>query len=253
MTAATFSMQGFRPFLRKEVSEWGQRRASAATFVGVTALGLLATLATRIDELASGSVPLAADLDPTANVIGAQFEQWVLFASIFGSIGLMIGERGSGTLAWTLSKPMSRSSFLLTKWVVAVVMLGLFGIALPLAVCVAVATLAYGSTPDLARVATLGIVLLALPAFFVALNLALSTRTNSQAGLAAIALGLAAVPAIFGGFVPVLAELWPTSMATLATVMASGGAPHFPTILSWLFVVIGLGVAGLIAFGREDL
>ena len=244
---------GFGPFLRKELSEWWQRRAILATFGAVTILGVIGTLATRIDELLTGLAPEAAQLDPTVNVLGAQFDQWIQFAAIFASIGLLIQERTTGTLAWTLSKPISRSSLLLVKWLVAVVMLTLFGLVLPLAVSVGLATWAYGSTPDLGRVATLGGVLIALPAFYVAFNLALSTRLNSQAGVAAIGAGVAMVPLLFGGFLPVLAELWPTSMSSVAMAMAGGEEAHLPTILSWAVVVIGLGIAGLVIFQREDL
>jgi len=60
-------------------------------------------------------------------------------------------------------------------------------------------------------------------------------------------------PLLFGGFLPVLAELWPTSMTSVAQSMAAGEAPHLPTILSWAVVVIGLGIAGLVIFQREDM
>jgi hypothetical protein len=42
-------------------------------------------------------------------------------------------------------------------------------------------------------------------------------------------------------------------MSSVAMAMAGGEAPHLPTILSWAVVVIGLGVAGLLIFQREDL
>jgi len=70
---------------------------------------------------------------------------------------------------------------------------------------------------------------------------------------AAIAAGAAMVPLLFGGFLPVLVELWPTTMSSVAMAMAGGEAPHLPTILSWAVVVIGLGVAGLAIFQREDM
>jgi ABC-2 type transport system permease protein len=253
ISTTNLGLLGFGPFVRKEVSEWWQRRAILATFGAITVLGIIGTLATRIDESLGGLAPAAAQLDPTMNVLGALFDQWILFAAIFASIGLLIQERTTGTLAWTLSKPISRTSLLLAKWLVAVVMLAVFGLVLPLAVSVGVATWAYGSAPDLARVATLGGVLIALPAFFVAFNLALSTRLNSQAGVAAIALGVAMAPLLFGGFLPVLAELWPTSMTSVAQSMAAGEAPHLPTMISWAVVVIGLGIAGLVIFQREDM
>jgi hypothetical protein len=142
---------------------------------------------------------------------------------------------------------------LLAKWLVAVVMLTVFGIVLPLAISVVAATWSYGSLPDLGRVATFGGVLIALPAFYVAFNLALSTRLNSEAGVAAIGVGVAMVPVLFGGFLPVLAELWPTSMSSVAMAMARGEAPPLPTILSWAVVMIGLGITGLAIFQREDM
>jgi len=252
-SATNLGLLGFGPFVRKELSEWWQRRAILATFGAISVLGIIGTLATRIDERLSGLAPAAAQLDPTMNVLGALFDQWILFAAIFASIGLLIQERTTGTLAWTLSKPISRTSLLLAKWLVAVVMLAVFGLVLPLAVSVGVATWAYGSVPDLGRVATLGGVLIAVPAFYVAFNLALSTRLNSQAGVAAIAAGAAMVPLLIGGFLPVLVELWPTTMSSVAMAMAGGEAPHLPTILSWAVVVTGLGIAGLVTFQREDL
>jgi ABC-type transport system involved in multi-copper enzyme maturation permease subunit len=253
MNTTNPALPGFRPFLRKEMSEWWQRRAIIATFGFVTLLGTLATLATRIDELAGGLAPGAAQLDPTMNVLGAGFDQLILYAALFTSIGLLIGERSTGTLAWTLSKPISRNALLLAKWLVAVVMLTVFGLVLPMAVSVGVATWSYGSLPDLGRVATLGGVLITLPAFYVALNLFLSTRLNSQAGVAAIGVGVAVIPLLFAGFLPLLVELWPTSMSAVAMAMAGGETPHLPTILSWSTVVVGLGIAGLVIFQREDM
>jgi ABC-type transport system involved in multi-copper enzyme maturation permease subunit len=253
MNPTSPALPGFRPFLRKELSEWWQSRAIIAIFGAVTLMGIIGTLATRIDQWTGGLAPSAAQLDPTLNVLNAQFDQWILFAALFASISLLIGERSTGTLAWTLSKPISRNALLLAKWLVALVMLTIFGLVLPMAVSVGVATWSYGSLPDLGRVATLGAVLIAVPAFYVALHLALSTRLNSQAGVAAIGVAVAALPLLFGGFLPVLVELWPTSMSAVARAMAGGEAPHLPTILSWTAVVVGLGIAGLVIFRREDM
>jgi ABC-type transport system involved in multi-copper enzyme maturation permease subunit len=253
MTARRPALPGFGPFLRKELAEWWQRRAILAVFGVVTLMGLVGTLATRIDQWLGGTVPTAAQLDPTRNVLGAQFDQWILFVAIFATIGLLIVERSSGTLAWTMSKPISRTSLLATKWLVGVAMLALFGLFLPLGISAAVATWSYGAVPDLARVATLGLLLIALPAFYAALNLALSTRLNSQAGVAAIGVGVALVPLLFGGFLPVLAELWPTSMSAVAIAAANGEGTHLPTVVSWLLVVVALAIGGLAVFAREDL
>lgn len=253
MTVSTNRLvRGFRPFLRKELSEWWQSRAALVTFAVVGALGILGTLATRIDELAGG-IPTAGELDPTANVLGAKFDQWILFAAIFASIGMLINERASGTLAWTLSKPISRSSVLLAKWVAAVVMFAVFAVALPLAVSVGVATWSYGAVPDIGAVARFGLVLVGLPAFFVALNLALATRIDSQAGVAAIAFAVVGAPYLIGAFLPSVAEVWPTAIAVMAVPFAIGEPANLPTVASWAITTLVIGACGLVIFSREDL
>lgn len=252
MIASHPQSRGFGPFLRKELLEWWKGRAALVTLVSVAALGIIGTLATRIDASAGGT-PNPAMLEPTANVLGAQFNQWILFAGIFASIGLLTQERASGTLAWTLSKPISRRSLLVAKWTAAMVMLGVFAVALPLAVSVAVATWSYGSLPDLAAVAKYGLVLLGLPAFFVALNLALATRVNSQAAIAAVAFGVTAAPYFLGAFLPQVAELWPTSIAAMAAPFATESFTYAPTIASWALALGAIGAVGLISFDRDDM
>jgi len=252
MIATGTALQGLRPSVRKELLEWWQRRAAVITFGAVSGLGILGTLATRIDE-SMGGVPTPAMLAPTANVLGAQFDLWILVAGIFASIGMLTQERSSGTLAWTLSKPVSRASVLLAKWIAAVVVLGVAAVALPLALSVAVATWSYGAVPDIAAIAAYGLALLGLPAFFVALNLALATRINSQAGIAAIAFAVLAVPYFVGGFLPAVAEAWPTSIGAMAGAVATGSAPNAPTVAGWAIGLVGAGLIGLLVFNREDL
>jgi ABC-type transport system involved in multi-copper enzyme maturation permease subunit len=218
----------------------------------VAALGAMGTLATRIDQ-ALGGTPGSADLVPTRNVLGAKFEDWILFAAIFSSIGLLTQERVAGTLAWTLSKPVSRASVLFGKWAAGVVMLSIFAVALPLTASVLVATWSYGALPDIPIIARFGLVLLAIPAFFVALNLAVATRLNSQAAIAAIAFGVYAAPYLIGGFAPQLAELWPTSMAAMAGAFAGSDALSMGTVASWALSVVALGALAVLALNREDL
>lgn len=252
MNATTRPLQGFWPFFRKELSEWWKGRGALTTAVVLSALGTLGTLSTRIDELAGG-IPTSAELDPTRNIIGAQFQQWIVFAALFASIGMLIKERDSGTLAWTLSKPVSRSALLLAKWLAGTLMLTVFGLFIPLAFSMGIATWAYGSVPDLGAVATMGAWMAAIPAFMVALNLALATRVQSQAAIAAIGFGIALAPYLANTFAPVIAQLWPTSMAQMATLVAAGEAPYVPTVTSWAVTLVVVGLGGLFVFSREDL
>ena len=252
MTTTGATLRGFRPFLRKELSEWWQRRAAIVVFAAVGGLGIVGTLAIRIDELLGGA-PTASELGSTSNVLGAKFEQWIVFASILASIGLLSQERTTGTLAWTLSKPISRRSVLLAKWVAAVGMLSVFAVVLPLTLSVAIATWSYGSVPDLGSVARFGLVLLALPAFFVALNLALATRLDSQAAIVAIAFAVLGAPYLFGGFLPAVVELWPTSIGAMAGPFAASGTLNPAVLASWAVVMAVAGTAAVVLFDREDM
>jgi ABC-type transport system involved in multi-copper enzyme maturation permease subunit len=252
MNTARRPLPGFRPFFIKELAEWWNGRGVLATVVVMTALGALATLATRIDQWAGG-VPTAARLDPTANILGSKFDQWIVYASIFASIGLLINERTSGTLAWTLSKPVSRTSLLVAKWAAASLMLITFGLVVPLAINTAVATFAYGGVPNLASVATLALWMAAIPAFIVAFNLALATRVQSQGAIAAIGFAMALAPYLLGALLPIAAEVWPTSMAQMATFIAAGGPPNPPTIAGWAVALLVAGIGGLVYFAREEV
>jgi hypothetical protein len=96
-------------------------------------------------------------------------------------------------------------------------------------------------------------VLLGLPAFFVALNLALATRVNSQAAIAAVAFAVTAAPYFLGGFLPQAAELWPSSIAAMAAPFATESMVHLPTVASWALALAAIGALGLVSFNREDM
>lgn len=252
MTTMDQALTGLRPFLGKELGDWWRRRAALATAGIVAALAAVGTLATRIDEFAGG-VPTAEMLDPTVNVLGAQLEQWVPMASIFASLGLLTLERSSGTLAWSLSKPLSRPSLLLAKWSAASLTLGLCAVLVPVAVSAGVATVAYGGSPELGTLARYGLVLLAVPVFFVALNLALATHLDSQGAIAAIGFGAFGAPYLLGSLVPGAADLWPTSLGLVAGAVALGAPANPATVVAWAGAVLGLVIVAIVRFAREDL
>lgn len=252
------ALVGFAAFFRKELQWWWSGRAAIVVFAIATLLGGLSVLGDRLTltiATAQGQpIPAGAiTLDPTLNVLNAQWDQWLVFITIFVSMGLLTTERASGTLAWSLSKPLSRTSLLLAKWSAALSMLWIFGIALPMAVGTALAPFAYGGLPDVGRVATLAVLMLSLPAFFLAITLCLATWIRSQAGIAGIAFAVAAVPLVVGMFLPSVAQLWPSSIGGWSTALAGGNAVTLGPPVAWLAGMIVLAVVARGAFAREDL
>jgi len=249
---------GFATFFRKELQWWWSGRAAIVVFAIATLLGGLSVLGDRLAltiATAQGQpIPAGAiTLDPTLNVLNAQWDQWLVFITIFVSMGLLTTERDSGTLAWSLSKPLSRTSLLLAKWSAALVMLGIFAIALPMLVGTALAPLAYGGLPDLGSVAMLAMLMLSVPAFFLAITLAAGTWIRSQAGIAGIAFAVAAMPLVVGMFLPTVAQLWPSSIGGWSTALVGGieVAPGPP--LAWVAGMVFLAVVAGGYFAREDL
>jgi hypothetical protein len=92
-----------------------------------------------------------------------------------------------------------------------------------------------------------------VPPFFVALNLAVATRLNSEAGIAAIAFGVFGAPYLIGAFAPQIVELWPTSVAAIAGGFAVSEALNATTLASWALSIVTLGALAVVAFNREDL
>jgi len=258
MQAPSGALLGFGTFFRKELQWWWSGRAAIVVFAIATLLGGFSVLGDRLAltiATAQGQpIPAGAiTLDPTLNVLHAQWDQWLVFITIFVSMGLLTTERDSGTLAWSLSKPLSRTSLLLAKWGAALVMLGIFAIALPMLVGTALAPLAYGGLPELGRVATLALLMLSVPAFFLALTLALGTWIRSQAGIAGTAFAVAAVPLVVGMFLPTLAQMWPSSIGGWSTALAGGSAVTPGPPLAWIAAMVFLAVVAGGNFARADL
>ena len=241
------ALMGFGQFFRKEVAEWWASRRALIIFFITSLLVAGTTVAPWLQATfpaADGSGSAAPlSLDPTLNLVGANWVQWLVYIPILASMGLVAGERDKGTLAWSLSKPISRTALLAAKWTAGTLVYALAGVILPMVVAVGIATLAYGSVPDPAITAGFAVALLTLPAFYIALSIAVGTRISSQAGVAGIAVALSFSPALVGMFAPGLAQALPPSMGPWSLAWAGGGAPGWITLAGW-----GIGMSVVAAF-----
>jgi ABC-type transport system involved in multi-copper enzyme maturation permease subunit len=249
---------GFWPFFRKELTEWRRsRRAMIVALVtsflatGMTITPWLRATFPAAPGEAGPAGPLT--LDPTLNLIGANWNQWLTYISIFVAMGLMAGERDRGTLAWSLSKPLSRTALLLAKWSAGTLVYSLVGLWLPMAVSVTVATLAYGALPDMGVIGTLSLLLVAVPAFYIALSIALGTRIPSQPGVAGIAIGASFLPMFVAIVSSGLALALPTGIGDWAVAAAVGVPVDLAAPTGWLVGMVALAAAAHYSFSRAEL
>lgn len=247
---------GFGTVFHKEVQEWFRGRRGLV--VGLSALGIaLFTVLIPFVVKATDAMGTAPDfsMDPTDNVLLGWATGTVTFQAflvVLATLGLMTVERDRGTLAWSLTNPVSRTALLLAKWAATVVVLGLISILLPLGFQVAVAYVAYGGLADIPVVLTFAALYLAVPAFYVAVTLAAGTFITSTAGVAGIGFVVMFLPSLIGPLVPGLADISPTSVHSWAFAVVTGAPVNWALPIATAIVVGAIGVSAKLAFDRQD-
>jgi ABC-2 type transport system permease protein len=173
----------------------------------------------------------------------------------------VLGERHSGTAAWVLSKPISRTAFILGKLIANGLGFLATGIVFPgVIVYLEITILGGAPLPWLAFAGAMGLVYLNL-LFYLTLAMVLGTLCNGRGPVLGITLALLIGFQLILMLAPWLAEVMPWTLlssagqggAPLAMLLAQGQplptvAPIIATVL-WcmLFVVIAIW-----RFGREE-
>lgn len=245
---------GFGTVLRKELTEWKRGRA-ALIIGGVSIASAIFTTVIPFIVEASGEAAQGPPLsmDPTANVLlGWRGGQTVAVITVLATMALLSAERDRGTLAWNMTNPVSPTSIIASKFIAAMLVIGVAAVLVPLAVSVAVATIAYGAVPDLATVGLFGLLFLTLPMFYVALTIALGTFVKSTAGVAGLAFAIMFVPPLFGGLLPIVNEVSPTSIGTWAMAAATGAGASTLTLAGWAASMAVLVVGAKLIFDRQE-
>ena len=174
-------------------------------------------------------------------------------AAILG-MGTIISEKQSGTAAWVLSKPLSRTAFITAK--LLALSLGLLVIAILLQGLVAFGQIAAVTRelPGLVPFA-IGLGVIAVHTlFYLTLVVMLGTYLNSRGAVVGIAVGLLFGQQLAGNLLGPVAMYLPNSLGALAT-LASMGEPLpsvVPVAVTALLSVVFVAAA-LWRFGREEL
>lgn len=242
-------LAGFGGLVRKELTEWRRARRSWVVFLVSAGFMTLAALNSWLqtvlpDEATEGAAPPI--MDPMTILVASVSAQIFVVAAIFAVMALITAERESGTLAWTASKPVSRSGIWLAKFVSGTGVLWIVAGIVPLAATVALITVLYGALPIMPIVIMAIGIGLAI-ALYIAVALAASTVVSSQAAVAAIAIGVMFLPQILGLLVP-SAEYLPTSILEWSMRLGLGEPVSIVTPISYV-----ISVAALVAFSLRQM
>ncbi|MCB2174601.1 MAG: ABC transporter permease subunit [Actinomycetales bacterium] len=251
---------GFTVFARKEAQEiWRTWRRwvlpGILVFFAVTGPPL-ARYTPQIVQAVAGDQLSGLEI-PTPTYLDA-YGQWAqnltqiaLFALIIIYGGLVSAERRSGTAVLVLTKPVSRSAFVVVKAVVNaafVATLLLVGTLLTWGLTAAMFDTAPG-----AALWSAALVWLVLAIQFVAVMTLLSVLISSAAGAAGAGLGVYVLASIAAIWQP-LADYTPAGLASKAVAAAAGQDPAvaWPVVTS-LALSVGLVALAATAFRRREL
>jgi ABC-2 type transport system permease protein len=177
--------------------------------------------------------------------------QIALFAVIIIYGGLVSSERKSGTAILVLTKPVSRSAFVVAKALVHGAFLAA-SVVVGTLITWGMTALVFGTAPG-GPLWTSAICWLAFALMFLALMTLLSVLLPSQAGAAGIGIGVFALMAILGLYKP-LVLYTPVGLSVAPGTLAAGNPfPVMWPLISALALAVALVAAAAWAFRRQEL
>jgi ABC-type transport system involved in multi-copper enzyme maturation permease subunit len=255
VTTSSFGlMPGFGALARRELAEWRRARRSWIVFlvsgVFLTFGALNSWLITQLpaDITEGGEVP---NLDPIMNFLGPITTHVFVIAAIFAVIALIAAERESGTLAWTASKPVSRSAIWLSKFATATGVMWVVAGLLPLAASVAVVNVLYGPVP-VTTIAAVAVGMGMVIAIYVAVALTASTLVTSQAAVAGITFAVISVAPMLAQFLPD-PTFMPTSILDWSVRLGVGEPVSIVPVIGWAATIGAMVAFSLRRMERMEL
>jgi len=243
---------GFGNMFRKEVGQWwGTRTWWVQALIWVLILNGITTI-TALTETATPQEMLA-EVVGTFIAVGIGT---IAIGTVITVQGAMVGEKQLGTAAWVLSKPASRSAFVLAKMLAYAIGYWITAIILP-AVIFVIVTSKLVPVPLALPSFSAGLGLMALgQLFYLSLTLMLGTLFSSRGPIAGIGIGFIMTGLLLKGFIPLpimIVTPWP--LADVASSLALGtelpSVWPVPIILTGIWIVVTTAVA-LWRFGREE-
>ncbi len=246
-------MAGFGRFLAKEAREWVRTRRFVMMALVATFFALSGAMMERVRQL-TGDTSAPIILDPGYSLTMVGWDSLVPLFAAFGTVGLITAELERGTLAWSLSMPLSRPAVLLAKLLAGIVFVGITVVVIPEFVSVAAIRVAYDGFPHGEQLFWEPLGGLAMGVFVVALNLSVSAFVRSQiAVMGATLCTVLTIWPLMGLLSKDLQRFMPTSIYEFVTAYGKGEAAHPQTLVAWTVGTALLVIVALVQFRRREI
>ena len=245
-------MGGFGNMLRKELGQWWGTRTWWVQILiwvlilnGITAIVALTETGTP-EAVLQEAVQTFLDIAVLAVGIG----------TIIVAQGAIVGEKQLGTAAWVMSKPASRSAFILAKTLAYAIGYGITAIIIPSAIFII--TIRQLIPVQLALMPFIaGVALAALgQLFYLTLTLMLGTFFSSRGPIAGIGIVFIMTGLLLNGFIPfqvLIVTPWPlpdvAAGLALGTELPSVWPVPIIAVVVWIVVMTSVA---LWRFEREE-
>jgi len=171
--------------------------------------------------------------------------------------GSVIAEKELGTAEWVLSKPVSRTAFLLSKLLAHSTGILIIYVILQSMIAYSLITLNEGAPPPLIAFITGTGILALLLFFYLTLTMMMEVLSNTRGGVLGVSLGAALGGALLINIFPGLALVTPFALPNLIPVIVQGivpaGFPVWLPIISTLIMTIVFVAVSLWQFNKKAL
>jgi ABC-2 type transport system permease protein len=243
---------GFGNMLRKELGQWwGTRTWWVQTLIWVLILNGITTIVALTESLPSNELlqeVVQTFLPMSVGAIG--------MGTIITVQGAIVGEKQLGTAAWAMSKPASRSAFILAKILAYVIGFWITAIIIPTIIFIAVTMPLIPAHLSLMPFLA-GVALVALgQLFYLTLTLMLGTFYNSRGPITGIGIGFIMTGLLLKGFIPMqvlIVTPWPLPDVAAGLALGTSLPSIWPVpILATVIWIVLMTAVALWRFEREE-
>lgn len=243
---------GFGNMLRKELSQWwGTRTWRVQTLIWVLILNGISTIVALTESMTPNELlqeVVQTFLPMSVGIIG--------MGTVITTQGAIVGEKQLGTAAWTMSKPVSRSAFILAKTLAYAIGFFVTAILVPSTIFFfTMRALIPVQLPLIPFLYGVGIVILG-QLFYLTLTLMLGTFFNSRGPIAGIGIGFVMAGLLLKSFIPMqilIATPWPLPDVAAGLALGSSLPSIWPVpVIATLIATVIMNLIALWRFGREE-